>query len=154
MRNRQAARTTFVVIFTLLVLSVAYAMYAGPQRGIDVVQVPVRDAPEEIRASPGSARAAAASLPKMIELYADWCPPCQRMKPILDQLEKEYKGKVQFVRIDVDKDQAAAKKYKVTSIPVQLFYDKNGKNVLRHEGFYSKEQIKAQFTKMGIKPAK
>lgn len=151
MRNRDVARTIFIAVFALIVITVAYGISNRPLGTVDVVQNPAPDAPAQYAAGPAKT---AAKLPKMIEIYAEWCPPCQRMKPILNELEKEYKGKVQFVRIDVDKNRDAAGKYKVKSIPVQLFYDKAGKQVHRHEGFYSKEQIKAQFNKMGIKPAK
>lgn len=74
------------------------------------------------------------------------------MKPIIKALEKEYKCKVEFVAIDVDQNKEAADKYNVTSIPVQLIFQ-NDKQVFRHVGTISKEDIVAQFNKLGVTPA-
>lgn len=91
-----------------------------------------------------------ASTPQFMELFAQWCPPCKQMKPILDDLEKTYKDKVKFMRVDIDKNPDTAKKFKVDAIPVQLFFDKDGKLLFKHVGFYSKAEIIAQFKKMGV----
>ncbi len=134
-----------VVLFAVLIVSAAYATFVRTRGGIDSVQVPVVTLNAKRGAGP------AVQLPKMVELYADWCPPCRDMKPILDQLEKDYKGKVQFQRINIDENKDAVKTYNIKAIPVQLFYDSSGKLALRHEGFYSRDQIVAQFKKMGVK---
>ncbi|MCL5103887.1 MAG: thioredoxin family protein [Armatimonadetes bacterium] len=97
------------------------------------------------------AKPAAVKMPIFLELGAVWCPACQAMKPVIDDLKKEYKGKVMFQYIDVDKDKAASRKYKVEAIPVQVFFDKNGKQVYSHVGVLSKNEIKKQFAKMGVK---
>ena len=134
-----------VVLFVVLVVSAAYATFVHPRNGLDTNQVAVITLNAKHGAGPAS------QLPKMTELYADWCPPCQKMKPILDQLEKDYKGKVQFQRINIDENKDAVKTYNIKAIPVQLFYDPSGKLTLRHEGFYSRDEIVAQFKKMGVK---
>ena len=92
-----------------------------------------------------------AQLPEMLQLGADWCPVCRRMKPIISELRKDYKGRVEIVYIDVDKQSKTADKYKVNAIPVQVFINSKGKQVLRHEGFWDKKSIEEQFRKMGIK---
>ena len=89
-------------------------------------------------------------LPAMVEMGADWCPPCRRMKPIVESLKEEYDGKVDIVYIDVDRYKDIAREYQVQSIPVQLFFDENGKQVFRHVGFFSEKQIKSQFSDMGV----
>ncbi|MHB9036100.1 MAG: thioredoxin family protein [Armatimonadota bacterium] len=89
---------------------------------------------------------------RFMEIGAEWCGPCRSMKPIIEALKKEYKGKVEFVAIDIDKDKAAASKYNVSAIPVQLIFQ-NDKQMFRHVGSISKEDIVAQFKKLGVTPA-
>lgn len=89
-------------------------------------------------------------LPRLVDLGSTTCIPCKKLAPILEELKKEYKGKVSVEFIDITKDAAAADQYKITVIPTQIFIDKDGKEVFRHEGFYPKADILAQFAKMGI----
>ncbi|MDO8682642.1 MAG: thioredoxin domain-containing protein [Armatimonadota bacterium] len=89
-------------------------------------------------------------LPMLVDFGADRCMPCQMMAPVLEELAKEYQGKLDVVVIDVDKDQKAGSIYKIDLIPTQIFYDTDGKEVFRHEGFYSKEDILAKFKELGI----
>ena len=90
-------------------------------------------------------------LPKLLDLGADKCIPCKMMKPILDELTKDYKGRLEVEFIDVWKKSDASKKYKIRSIPTQIFYDENGEEFLRHVGFFSKEDILKTFADHGIK---
>lgn len=92
----------------------------------------------------------AKKLPKMIELGADKCVPCKMMAPIIEDLRKEYKGKLEIVFIDVWKDNSAAEEYGIQSIPTQIFLDENGKEFFRHVGFFSKESILKTFADHGI----
>lgn len=92
----------------------------------------------------------AKKLPKMIELGADKCVPCKMMAPIIEDLRKEYKGKLEIVFIDVWKDSSAAEEYGIQSIPTQIFLDENGKEFFRHVGFFSKENILKTFADHGI----
>ncbi len=91
------------------------------------------------------------NLPKMIELGAEKCVPCKMMKPIIEELQKDYKDKIEVVFIDVWKDNSAAEKYGIQSIPTQVFLDENGKEFFRHTGFFSKEDILKTFEDHGIK---
>jgi thioredoxin 1 len=86
----------------------------------------------------------------MIDLGANSCVPCKMMAPILEKLEKEYKGKASIVVIDVWKDPSQGKRFGIRVIPTQIFYDKQGKEVLRHTGFMSEEAIVAQLKKLGV----
>jgi len=86
----------------------------------------------------------------MIDLGADKCIPCKMMAPILRDLEKEYKGKAAVVFIDLRHHKEMARKYKVRAIPTQILYDKNGKEVGRHQGFLSKKAIEAAFKELGV----
>lgn len=89
--------------------------------------------------------------PSMIDLGADGCRPCDMMTPILESLKKEYVGKVNILFVHVRKEQILAARYGVQSIPVQVFFDKDGKEVFRHAGFFPKEQIVAKLAEMGVK---
>lgn len=65
------------------------------------------------------------SIPVLVDFYADWCGPCKMMGPVLDSIEKDYKGKARIVKINVDQEPELAAKYGVMSIPnFKLF--KNG----------------------------
>lgn len=79
---------------------------------------------------------------EVLDLYADWCPPCQQMKPIVEELEKEFEGKVEFRKINVDNDPTEAAKFKVLSIPTFVIL-KDGREVDRKVGALSKEVFKS-----------
>ena len=87
----------------------------------------------------------------MIDLGAKTCIPCKMMAPILVKLEKEYAGKAAVVFFDVREDAAPARRFGIRSIPTQIFFDKDGREVYRHEGFLSEEEIVRRFKDMGIK---
>lgn len=88
--------------------------------------------------------------PRLVDLGANKCIPCQMMKPILDELREEYKGRFDVVFIDVWENPDEAKKYGINLIPTQIFYDKDGEELFRHEGFFSKEDILAKWEERGI----
>ena len=90
-------------------------------------------------------------LPKLLDLGAGKCIPCKKMAPILEELKKEYAGKLEVEFIDVWKDPDAAKKYGIQLIPTQIFYDAAGKELFRHEGFFGKEDILAKWKELGVK---
>jgi thioredoxin 1 len=94
--------------------------------------------------------ASSAKLPKLIDLGADKCIPCKAMAPILEGLKKEYAGKMEVEFIDVWKNPAAGKKYKIQLIPTQIFYDASGKELFRHQGFFGKEDILAKWKELGV----
>ena len=75
-----------------------------------------------------------ASLPVVVDFYADWCPPCRMMTPILERLAVEYEGKVTIGKLDVDMDQDIAIKYGVMAMPTLGLF-KDGKMVDRMVGY-------------------
>lgn len=77
----------------------------------------------------------------MVDLGAKACIPCKMMMPVMDAVEKEYAGKAAIIFIDVWENPDQSKKYGLKSIPTQIFYDKQGKEVFRHEGFFDKKPI-------------
>jgi thioredoxin 1 len=86
----------------------------------------------------------------MIDLGANSCVPCKMMAPILEKLEKEYKGRAAIVVIDVWKDPSQSKRFGIRVIPTQIFYDKEGKEVYRHVGFMSERAIVSRLESMGV----
>lgn len=95
--------------------------------------------------------AVAKSLPKLLELGSTTCIPCKMMAPILEELTKEYKGKLNVEFVDVGKNEDVARKYKINVIPTQIFFDSKGKEVDRHVGFFPKADILKTFKDNGIK---
>jgi thioredoxin 1 len=93
---------------------------------------------------------ASSSLPRLLDLGAGKCIPCKMMMPILDEIKKEYEGKLQVDFIDVWKNPDAGKSYGLRMIPTQIFYDVSGKELFRHEGFFSKEDILKKWKELGI----
>jgi thiol-disulfide isomerase/thioredoxin len=89
--------------------------------------------------------------PTMVEFGATGCVPCDMMQPILDNLRKDYPEKLNVVFIHVGEDQILASRYGVRAIPVQVFYDTQGKEVFRHTGFLAESEVTKQLVKMGIK---
>lgn len=88
-------------------------------------------------------------LPKLVDLGAKKCIPCKLMAPILEKLDRDFKGKLDVVFIDVWENSDAGSHYKIRVIPTQIFYSPEGKELFRHEGFYSREYILAKWKELG-----
>lgn len=65
-------------------------------------------------------------LPAIIDFYADWCGPCKMVAPILDELSKEYAGKLDIYKVDTEAEQELAGSFGIQSIPSILFIPKEG----------------------------
>jgi thioredoxin 1 len=87
----------------------------------------------------------------MVDLGAKKCIPCKMMAPILEKLEKEYAGRAAIVFFDVWEDPKSAHRFSVRTIPTQIFFDREGKEVFRHAGFLSEEEIVRRLKDMGVK---
>lgn len=89
-------------------------------------------------------------IPRLVDLGADQCIPCKAMAPILVELRTEYAGRMHVDFIDVWKNPGAGEPYNIYAIPTQIFFDENGKELTRHEGFISKEDILATWKRFGV----
>jgi thioredoxin len=90
-------------------------------------------------------------LPKLMDFGAEKCMACQKLAPILEKMKKEYAGimDVAFIDVWLKKNVTIAKKYKIKSIPTQIFFDKDGKELWRHVGFISVKDMIKQFKVLG-----
>lgn len=79
------------------------------------------------------------------------CIPCKMMKPLLDEISKEYQGKAEILVIEIDEYMALTRRCGIRVIPTQIFYDASGKEVYRHEGFMPRKDILEQFAKLGVR---
>ncbi|MCE5326031.1 MAG: thioredoxin family protein [Planctomycetaceae bacterium] len=110
-----------------------------------------------LRAADGAAPATqpatsqTAALPTLMDFGAKTCIPCKRMAPILEELSKELAGKlvVTFVDVSVAGNMPQARSHGIKLIPTQIFVDAAGKELWRHEGFLSKEDLLAKWKELG-----
>ena len=89
--------------------------------------------------------------PSMVDFGASGCRPCDMMAPILETLRKKYEGKFNVIFIHVREQQILAFRYGVQTIPLQVFFDKTGKEVFRHIGFFSQEEIEKKINELSVK---
>jgi thioredoxin 1 len=88
--------------------------------------------------------------PLLLDLGATKCIPCKMMAPILDELREEYRGQFDVIFIDIWENKEAIDRYKIHVIPTQIFFDAEGKELYRHQGFYPKDQILRKWKELGI----
>jgi thioredoxin 1 len=96
-------------------------------------------------------KARASGRPSMVDFGASGCRPCDMMAPILETLKKKHEGKANVLFVQVREEQVLAARYGVQSIPVQVFFDKDGKEVFRHVGFFPQDEIEKKLAEMGVK---
>ncbi|MEM3823451.1 MAG: thioredoxin [Candidatus Bathyarchaeia archaeon] len=82
----------------------------------------------------------------LVDFFADWCMPCRMMAPVIEELAKEYAGKVLIGKLNVDENPATAERFQVFSIPT-LIIIKAGEEVDRIVGFVPKNQVEARLKK-------
>ena len=79
--------------------------------------------------------------PVLVDFWAPWCGPCRMLTPVIEEISKEYAGKVRVAKINTDEHPNAASRYKISAIPTLLFF-KGGKVVEQLVGVHSKAEIK------------
>jgi len=96
-------------------------------------------------------KARSSGRPSLVDFGSKGCGPCDMMAPILATLTKKYEGKANVLFIPVRDEQILAARYGIQSIPVQVFFDKDGREVFRHVGFFPQEEIEKKLAEMGVK---
>lgn len=119
----------------LLLVLTAWAAWAAPAAAADA-------APSAIPV-PG--------MVTMVDLGANRCIPCKLMAPILQEVKAEYQGRAAVIFLDVWEDPTQTDRFGIRVIPTQIFYDAEGREAMRHEGFMDKDAIVKVLTRLGVK---
>jgi len=93
---------------------------------------------QDIKDSEFEDKVVKSELPVFVDFWAPWCGPCKMAGPVLEELSKDYDGKVNFVKVNVDENQSMPEKYGVMSIPTTVLF-KEGKEIARQVGFAGKQ---------------
>ena len=93
-------------------------------------------------------------LPKLVEFGSVSCVPCKMMAPILEELKQEYTGIFEVDFVDVQQNRSAISAYSIDIIPTQVFFDVEGKELYRHQGFFPKQELLNKWQELGIKVEK
>lgn len=164
MNSKSSSRKVInILIVAVLAAVVGAVIYAKNNNSADTQAEPAESteqltadaddnigASESVNQSEPAAEEAPDNLPVLIDLGADKCIPCKMMAPILEELESEYADTFEVRFIDVWKNPDAAEGYNIRVIPTQIFYNAEGKELFRHEGFFSKEDILKTWEKHGV----
>jgi thioredoxin 1 len=148
-----------ITIVAVLIIAIAAVVNLKRSQSSDSGVVTV-DKPVEVTTNAGAENSASTisesskALPHLVDIGSDTCIPCKMMAPILDELKKEYAGSIKVDFLDIKTNPAFAEEYGIRLIPTQIFYDTDGKERFRHEGFMSKEDILAKWAELGVELTK
>jgi len=78
--------------------------------------------------------------PVLVDFYADWCGPCKVLSPIVQEIARDFTGKLKVIKVDTDRNQQAAMKFQIRGIPTLMLFQK-GEAVWRHSGVLSKQEL-------------
>lgn len=92
-------------------------------------------------------------LPAIIDFYADWCSPCKMVAPILEELSKEYEGKLVIYKVNTDIEQELSAVFGIRSIPTLLFIGSDGEPTMQ-PGAYPKHVMKKIIEEQMLVPVK
>ena len=90
-------------------------------------------------------------LPVLLEFSLDICMPCRRMKPILEEVAKEYQNKLLVKILEIEDYPDLTRQFDIRVVPTQIFLDSQGKVFQRHEGFLDKASLVGVLNRMGVK---
>ncbi len=131
------ARIFLLLAVVLLLSPVAMGCQSGPPAESGLTSMPL---PQAI----------ANGKPTIAEFGRGTCIPCKQMKPILEELAKDFEGKLNVVIVSIDDYQALTSHYRIAAIPTQVVFDSEGKELGRHIGLWPKDQIMRILPQLGI----
>ena len=146
-----------VAIVVLLAVAVAAtfalrkskrAEYSALPRQAAAIAAPVA---ADAAAPAATGLVATAAKPRLLELGSMRCQACLEMAKVLDALRASQGAKLQVDFIDVFEQPAAADPYKISLIPTQILFDAAGKEIFRHQGYFSHDDILAKFRDLGVR---
>ena len=85
-------------------------------------------------------------IPVLVDVWAEWCGPCRLYTPIIDEVSKEYDGKIKFVKVNADENEKVVQRYNITSIPTTLLIV-NGEIKAMNVGAVPKDALKRWISK-------
>jgi thioredoxin 1 len=92
----------------------------------------------------------AKQVPVLLEFGKGWCRPCKYMKPILEDMAKDYGEKAIVATVDMDANSDLVRSFRVRVMPTQIFLWPDGREFFRNEGVLEREHIRTIFAKMGV----
>jgi len=120
----------------------------GERTGIEVAELWVKAQYRQLIDNPVD-RARLSGLPSVIDFGAEGCVACDMMTPVLASLRDELKSKANVLFVDVRKEQVLGSRFGVRTIPLQVFFHRDGKEVFRHIGVFPEAQIRAKLAELG-----
>jgi thioredoxin 1 len=156
MEDKMNKTYKFIIIFTLLaavgiVIAIKQNEPVSPSTPLEDSKANISTVADKADIIPEpNKNKAEKPLPRLVDLGAGKCIPCKMMAPILEELKIEYANTFKVEFIDVWENPDEAKKYGIKLIPTQIFYDITGKELFRHEGFFSKEDILTKWQEFGV----
>ena len=151
--NTTTRYTILVIIFIAITAVLAFKHYEGgaePEAApvaaplVEGETVVAEDTPSE------APSLVSADVPTLLELGSSTCIPCKEMKKVLGSLEEEYAGRLDIRIVDIFEQPEMAERYNVRVIPTQVFLGPDGAELFRHEGYFPREDIVAQWRQLGF----